>query len=127
MKRHEILGTPVDALTYGDAVEKVRASISTREPLWILAVNPEKIMKTLKDRKLKKLLLCADLFIPDGVGILWAGKILCKPFRQRVTGVDLLMTLVAEAAQKNKHLSFRRGTGRGRGCSAKLGKKVIRD
>jgi len=100
MKRHEILGTPVDALTYGDAVEKVRASISTREPLWILAVNPEKIMKTLKDRKLKKLLLCADLFIPDGVGILWAGKILGKPFRQRVTGVDLLMTLVAEAAQK---------------------------
>jgi len=100
MKRHEILGTPVDALTYGDAVKKVRESIGARKSIWILAINPEKIMKTLKDRKLKELLLCADLFIPDGVGILLAGKILGKPFRQRVTGVDLLMALVAEAAQR---------------------------
>ncbi|MHB1255740.1 MAG: WecB/TagA/CpsF family glycosyltransferase, partial [Dethiobacteraceae bacterium] len=58
------------------------------------------IMKALADEKLRRLLLQADLFIPDGIGILWAGKVLGKPFPQRVTGVDILVLLVKEAATR---------------------------
>ncbi|MDW7651303.1 MAG: WecB/TagA/CpsF family glycosyltransferase [Bacillota bacterium] len=100
MKRHTILGIPVNALTYGDALERVAESIAGGEPSWILAINPEKIMKALADEQLYRLLTRADLFIPDGMGILWAGKLLGKPFPQRVTGVDLLLALVAEAARR---------------------------
>ncbi|HHX73716.1 MAG TPA: WecB/TagA/CpsF family glycosyltransferase [Firmicutes bacterium] len=101
MKRHDILGTPVDALTYEDAVELAGESIRQKKPLWILAVNPEKIMKALDDARLKAVLSAADVFIPDGVGILWAGKILGKRFQQRVTGVDLFLALTEEAARQN--------------------------
>ena len=61
MKRHDILGTPVDALTYEDAVELARESIRQKKPLWILAVNPEKIMKALDDAGLKAVLSAADV------------------------------------------------------------------
>lgn len=100
MERHEILGLPVNALTYHDAVSRVEDSITTDKPTWILAMNPEKIMKAIADAELSHLLKQADLFIPDGVGILWAGKIFGMTFPQRVTGVDLLMTLIEEAARR---------------------------
>ena len=35
------------------------------------AVNPEKIIKAIDDEKLGRC-FGADLFIPDGIGILWA-------------------------------------------------------
>ena len=100
MERTEILGVSVDALTYRDAVARVDKSVSSGTPSWILAINPEKIMKALADEELNRLLMRADIFIPDGIGILWAGKLMGRPFPQRVTGVDLLMTLVEEAAKR---------------------------
>lgn len=90
----------MDALTYQDAVDRVDESVTSGRPSWILAINPEKIMKALADKELQRLLVQADLFIPDGIGILWAGKLMGQVFPQRVTGVDLLVTLVAEAAKR---------------------------
>jgi N-acetylglucosaminyldiphosphoundecaprenol N-acetyl-beta-D-mannosaminyltransferase len=101
MERHEILGTPVDSLTYEDALRLVKESVESRRPLWILAVNPEKIIKAIDNEKLGRLLSGADLFIPDGIGILWAGRILGKRFLERVTGVDLFIALTEEAARQN--------------------------
>ncbi|MBS3885844.1 MAG: WecB/TagA/CpsF family glycosyltransferase [Dethiobacter sp.] len=100
MLKHEIFGIPVNALTYQDAVDWVAERVAAGKSSWILAINPEKIMKALADEKLRRLLLQADLFIPDGIGILWAGKVLGKPFPQRVTGVDILVLLVKEAATR---------------------------
>ncbi len=100
MLKHEIFGIPVNALTYQDAVDWVTESVATGRRSWILAINPEKIMKALSDEKLRRLLLQADLFIPDGIGVLWAGKVLGKRFPQRVTGVDFLSLLVKEAATR---------------------------
>jgi N-acetylglucosaminyldiphosphoundecaprenol N-acetyl-beta-D-mannosaminyltransferase len=100
MNRHEILGIPVDAVTYRTAVEKVAESVAARKKLWILAINPEKIMKALASASLRRLLLSADLFIPDGIGVLWAGRLLGTPFPERVTGADLLVALVKEASRK---------------------------
>lgn len=100
MLTHEILGIPVHAVTYDEAAEAVAGSIGRGGSTWILAINPEKIMKALSDEELRRLLLQASLFIPDGIGVLWAGKILGRPFPQRVTGVDLLVRLVEEAARR---------------------------
>lgn len=100
MLTHEILGIPVHAVTYDEAAEEVAGSIGRGSSTWILAINPEKIMKALSDEELRRLLLQANLFIPDGIGVLWAGKILGRPFPQRVTGVDLLVRLVEEAARR---------------------------
>lgn len=100
MLTHEIFGIPVNALTYQDAVDWVAESVVTGKRSWILAINPEKIMKALSDEKLRDLLVQADLFIPDGIGVLWAGKVLGKPFPQRVSGVDILVLLVKEAAKR---------------------------
>ncbi|MBS4022237.1 MAG: WecB/TagA/CpsF family glycosyltransferase [Dethiobacter sp.] len=100
MERRFILGMPVDAATYSSAVELAARSVDSHTPLWIMAVNPEKIIKTMDDPLLRRLLLKAGLFIPDGAGILLAGKLLGRPFPGRVTGADLLEALVGEAAAR---------------------------
>lgn len=99
MTRNGILGIPVDAVTYRDVIVRARESVSNRKLFWILAMNPEKIMKALSSPELRHLLLQADLFIPDGIGILVAGRLQGTPFPERVTGADLLGELVQEAAR----------------------------
>lgn len=98
MTRNRILGMPVDAVTYREVIGRVQERVINRQLFWILAMNPEKIMKALSSPELRRLLLQADLFIPDGIGILVAGRIQGTPYPQRVAGADLLEELVREAA-----------------------------
>ena len=50
------------------------------------------------DASLRALLNSGDLVVPDGHGILWAGKRLGCPFPERVTGIDLIQELAARGA-----------------------------
>jgi len=99
VKRVHILGFPADTVTYDKAIDLVAEHIQSREPYWILAVNPEKIIKARSQKDLFDLLSKADLFIPDGVGVLLAGKLKGEMFPQRVTGADLFDRLMIEAAK----------------------------
>lgn len=102
--RINILGTPVDPLTREQVITRIIASISLRRKTFIVAINPEKIMKARQDRKLKAILNQAQLCIADGTGILLAGKILGRPIPTRITGIDLMVSLVELAAAKGYRL-----------------------
>lgn len=45
----------------------------------------------------REILQDADLVIPDGSSLLWAAKVLKKPIKTRVTGIDLMQLLLEEA------------------------------
>ena len=63
-------------------------------------MNPEFIMRARRDREFLRILQRADLCLPDGVGVLWAGRVLGCPFKTRVTGVDMTWRLAALAARR---------------------------
>jgi N-acetylglucosaminyldiphosphoundecaprenol N-acetyl-beta-D-mannosaminyltransferase len=46
----------------------------------------------------------ADLAVPDGVGLVWAGRLLGHPFRGRVPGVELTRRLAALCAARGYRL-----------------------
>ena len=78
----------------------------------IATVNPEFIMAAQKDEEFHRLLNQADLCIPDGVGLLLAGRWLGRPFPERVAGSDFVYDL-AELAADNGWRLFLLGAAAG--------------
>lgn len=46
-----------------------------KKPWWIATVNPEFLMKTLKDRHFFEILQKTDMNVVDGIGIIWAKEL----------------------------------------------------
>lgn len=98
--RVDILGTKVDKVTMQQALEKVEEYIKNREHRHIITLNAEIIYRAQHEPKLKEVINAADLVTPDGAGVVWASKKLGSPLPERVTGIDLMLEIVKEAAVK---------------------------
>jgi N-acetylglucosaminyldiphosphoundecaprenol N-acetyl-beta-D-mannosaminyltransferase len=69
-------------------------------PRTILAVNPEKVMKAQHDPVLRRALDDAGLLIPDGIGVVFAVRMLWGERISRVPGSELMPAICALAAQR---------------------------
>lgn len=102
-----ILGRPVHLVDMEQAVAYLRGEMARGVKQFVVAQNPEKVMRSLEDRELAEIMKSrATLLIADGVGLVLAGRILRLPRIPRVTGVGLFETLigVAEAGGKRVFL-----------------------
>jgi N-acetylglucosaminyldiphosphoundecaprenol N-acetyl-beta-D-mannosaminyltransferase len=63
-------------------------------------VNPEFVVVAHHDPEFRALLNRADLALPDGIGLVWAGRWLGQPLRERVTGSDFVPRFAALAARQ---------------------------
>ncbi len=95
-----ILGVPVHNVDYDEALALMERFIESGQPHQVATVNPEFIMRARRDAEFLQVLKRADLCLPDGVGLLWAGRVLGRPFKARVTGVDTTWRLMGLAAQR---------------------------
>lgn len=105
-ERVVIFDTPVDKLTMAEALDRIDQFTKERKPHLIIAINPEKIMRVREDLVLQKILQEAELTIADGIGLVWAARLLGNPLQQRVTGFDLMQEIVKAAAPKGYKLFF---------------------
>lgn len=99
-ERTVILGVPVHHVDYDEALTLMERFIESGQPHQVATVNPEFIMRARRDAEFLRILRSADLCLPDGVGLLWAGRVLGRPFKARVTGVDTTWKLMGLAAQR---------------------------
>lgn len=104
--RVNILGVPVDMVNREEAFavfEKI-----FREPgcSMIVTPNSEIVQNASKDEELKALIGEADLIIPDGIGLVYASKIMGCPLSERVTGIDFLETIIAHLAETGESIFF---------------------
>lgn len=109
----KILGVNVSNLNLGNVLEKVEKSLvndqfprtnfqlKTKKPLVIFTPNPEIAVYAQKDEKFKKIVNAAQINIPDGVGLIWASKVLGQPLKEKISGVDLMEKLVELARDKS--------------------------
>lgn len=100
--KETVLGIKVNTENYDELIEEIFGRIERKEKSLIVAINPEKIIKAKEDPALKKLLNEAEIQIPDGIGVILASKIQKGQITSRVTGVDMMMRLCAEAAKRGK-------------------------
>lgn len=98
--RYPILNTYVNALTMDETVAYVKQVIARRTPpVQHVVINALKVNLMEKDSELREIVNSCPLINADGASILWAAKKLGVPVKQRVTGIDLFMRLVREAAE----------------------------
>lgn len=103
LKEIRILGKPVHLVDMQGAVAWLLGQASAGNKQFVLAMNPEKIMKAREDEELARIIENkATLLIADGVGLVIAARILGLPRVSRVTGVGLFEEMVAAAAREGR-------------------------
>lgn len=106
MNRLEILDIPVDSLTMVEVISLAEKAIINHEKLRIVTANAEMIMQASQNKELKRILLAADLVVPDGAGVVWASRQLKNPVPERVAGADLAVHLLQLAAERQFRVYF---------------------
>ncbi|MED3950764.1 glycosyltransferase [Priestia aryabhattai] len=102
--KENILGIDVCSDTYDELAAKLLQDIDKGRKSFIVAINPEKIMKAQEDQELKSLLNQATYQIPDGIGVILASKLKKGRIRERVTGIDMMLKLCKEATNNGKRI-----------------------
>lgn len=97
-KTVNILGVNIDNITAADALENAKALLNSEGVSRIFTPNPEFIMTARKDEDFRRILNQADMCTPDGIGVVYAAKILKTPVQERVAGFDLACSLLAHIA-----------------------------
>lgn len=96
----DIMGCLVDNLTMEETLSRVEEFIRNGKPHQHVVVNVDKIVKCNRDRKLRAIVNGCDLVNADGMPVVWASKLLGKPLKQRIAGIDLFLTLVERSEQR---------------------------
>jgi N-acetylglucosaminyldiphosphoundecaprenol N-acetyl-beta-D-mannosaminyltransferase len=99
-KKAILFGVPIDNLTLEETVGRVESMIHEGGTHQHVVVNVDKIVKLQNDLELRNAVLSCDLINADGQPIVWASRLLQRPLKERVTGVDLFDSLVARCAEK---------------------------
>jgi N-acetylglucosaminyldiphosphoundecaprenol N-acetyl-beta-D-mannosaminyltransferase len=91
----------IDNLTMSETLEIIKKTIEEEKQIHHTVINAGKVVSMQKDPELKQSVINADLINADGMGIVWASKILRKPLKERVTGIDVMENLVALSFKNN--------------------------
>ncbi len=113
-RRLNIRGVRVDMGTLDEAVARCAALLRTPggRLAQVATVNPEFVMIAQRNAEFRAVLNGAALATADGVGIIWAARLLGRPIRERTTGVALVPRL-AELAAREGHRLFLLGAAPG--------------
>jgi N-acetylglucosaminyldiphosphoundecaprenol N-acetyl-beta-D-mannosaminyltransferase len=80
--------------------------IEEKKQIHHVVVNAGKIVAMQKDLQLRQSVNESDLINADGQAVVWASKVLGKPLKERVAGIDLMVNLVKMAHEKKYKIFF---------------------
>jgi N-acetylglucosaminyldiphosphoundecaprenol N-acetyl-beta-D-mannosaminyltransferase len=108
LKRKNILGVGIHPLTLNETVDLIGDWIASGNHCThqVVTINPEMLYRAQDDAVFRDLLNKADLVVPDGHGVVWAGNYLGEPFPERVTGIDLVWALAERGEQEGWRFYF---------------------
>lgn len=98
--RIQMMGCEVDNLDMEETLGVIEGFIHSGKPHQHVVVNVDKIVKANRDGELRQIINGCDLINADGMPVVWASRLLGKPLKERVTGVDLFESLMKRSAEK---------------------------
>ncbi len=99
-ERITMMGCPIDNLSMEDTLATIEGFIRSGLPHQHVVVNVDKLVKASRDEQLRRIINECALINADGMPVVWAARLLGKPLKERVAGVDLFEALMARAAAK---------------------------
>jgi len=125
-KRIPILGVNVDFLSMAETITKIKDFLKQDRGQHIITFNPEMAVRAQKDKEFKEIINKAALVLPDGIGLVWAGRLSKRKNEkkiiklQRITGVDLVYKMAEVLKEKGRFFLF----GSEEEVAHKTGKKL---
>lgn len=99
-ERITLMGCHVDNLSMEETLQTVERFIRSGRPHQHGVINVDKVVKAARDHELRRILNDCPLISADGMPVVWASRLLGKPLKERITGVDLFESIMQRAAQK---------------------------
>lgn len=89
-----ITGIPVDFIDYDEVWSSILAAKSSGVQQSIVLLNPHSLIEAYHDPEFREAIKDARFVLPDGIGMIWAAKVLGCKHRGRITGPALLPDLL---------------------------------
>lgn len=97
----KILGTSITTASKDDILEYIFKRLENRsDKFYIVTPNPEILVFASTSRTYQQVLNAAQVSLPDGIGVLMAGKVQKKELKTRITGIDFMLELCNEASKR---------------------------
>ncbi|MGE4353634.1 MAG: WecB/TagA/CpsF family glycosyltransferase [Oscillospiraceae bacterium] len=100
--RTDILGVGYDSLTMDEAVGCALELMRERCGAYVVTPNPEIIMLSRELPELAGAIENASLVLADGIGVIHGAKILGKPLKAKLPGIDFAARLMEKMAQRGQ-------------------------
>lgn len=95
-----ILGVGISAINMEQALETIAGWIEKREPHYVCVCTVQTVMECQRDPALHRLVNRAGLATPDGMPLVWLGRLSGHRHMGRVYGPDLMLALGERSVEK---------------------------
>ena len=83
MEKVNVLGVKVDMVTISEAADIINSFLDEDKLHTVFTPNSEIIMAAYRDSSFADILNSSDLLTADGIGVVYASRILKKPIKER--------------------------------------------
>jgi N-acetylglucosaminyldiphosphoundecaprenol N-acetyl-beta-D-mannosaminyltransferase len=99
-----ILGVPYDNLSRQETLDRIEVFIRSGARHMICTPNADHLLRARKDTEFRAILNRADLVVSDGMGVIYASRLLGTPLKENVGGRLLLSEFAARAVLRRYRL-----------------------
>jgi N-acetylglucosaminyldiphosphoundecaprenol N-acetyl-beta-D-mannosaminyltransferase len=102
-----VLGVRVDAVQIASAVSRIGDFIEGgKKGSYVAVTGMHGIAEARQDARLREILNCADLVVPDGMPVVWLGRWHGHPLPQRVPGSELMLAFCERNGARYRHFFY---------------------
>lgn len=110
--KKKILGIEITDASESNVLEHVFNFLAeSKEKMYIVTPNPEIMVYANRHDSFTSVLNQAGIAVCDGVGLLWASRVLGRPVKERISGVDFMEKLCKESVREGVSVGFMGGRG----------------
>ncbi|QNA88433.1 WecB/TagA/CpsF family glycosyltransferase [Massilia sp. Dwa41.01b] len=95
-----LMGCRIDNLSMEETLVRIEEFIRSGQPHQHVVVNVDKLVKASRDAELRRIINECALVNVDGMPVVWASRLLGKPLKERVAGVDLFEALMRRSSER---------------------------
>jgi N-acetylglucosaminyldiphosphoundecaprenol N-acetyl-beta-D-mannosaminyltransferase len=96
----DVLGVQFDNVSMEEAVHVALRLLQEGQKGFVVTPNPEIVWMCRKNASLREAVSQAALVLPDGIGILYGAKILGRPLKEKIPGIDFASQLLQEVSKR---------------------------
>ena len=104
--RIQIMDVAFDNVTTDEAVAFAMEQIQSRGKCMVVTPNAEIAQNCAENSRLRDIVRRASLVLPDGIGVIYASRLLKKPLKGRVPGVEFGEKLLSALRDTGKSVYF---------------------